>query len=399
MGPLSEKRHGLREGNFLSLIVDEHRQYLSDMERISAFRESIKEVVKPGHVVLDLGTGTGVLGLFACRAGASLVYSIEEGGMIELARSVCGANGFQDRVTFIKGLSLHLDLPEKVDVVIADQIGRFGFDAGMLEYFSDARERFLKPDGVMIPSRVNLCVAPVECPEIWNQVEFWNTNPAGFDFRPARSWAANTGYPVKYCAEQLLGEPAVGTSIDLGTVSSAPLNLETSIMTTRAGTLHGIGGWFSAQLSPNVTMSNSPLSAQRINRMNVFLPIDQPVAVAEGDHVHIKMHIMPTDLVVTWKVEVWGQNQEALAASKGLFTHSTWKGMLICKEDLEHTRPDFVPKLTRRGEARLSVLKLCNGERRLSEIEEELYRCYPELFRSRGEAAVFVAEVVRYYSK
>ena len=383
----------------MSLIVDEHRQYLADTERLSAFRQAIHSVVKPGHLVLDLGAGTGILGLLACGAGASRVYMIEEGGMIELARSVCRANGFQDRVTFIKGLSLHLDLPEKVDVVVGDQIGRFGFDAGVLEYFSDARKRFLKPEGVMIPSRVDLCVVPVECPEIWNQVEFWNTNLAGFDFRPARSWAANTGYPVTYRSEQLLGEPVVGASIDLRSVSSTPLNLETSIMTARAGTLHGIGGWFSAQLSPKVTLSNSPLSAQRINRMNVFFPIDRPVAVAEGDHVHIKMHIMPTDLVVTWKVEVWGKNHEALTVSKGVFTHSTWKGMLICKEDLEHTRPDFMPRLTQRGEARLSVLRLCNGEKRLSEIEGEIYRCYPKLFRSRGEAAVFVAEVVTRYSK
>jgi predicted RNA methylase len=124
------------------LIVDEHRQFLADTERLSAFHQAINEVVKPGHLVLDLGAGTGILGLLACRAGASRVYSIEEGGMIELARCVCSANGFQDRVTFIKGFSLHLDLPEKVDVVVGDQIGRFGFDAGVLEYFSDARERF-----------------------------------------------------------------------------------------------------------------------------------------------------------------------------------------------------------------------------------------------------------------
>jgi Arginine methyltransferase oligomerization subdomain/Ribosomal protein L11 methyltransferase (PrmA) len=389
----------VRERNFLSLIVDEHRQYLADMERLSAFREAINAIVKPGHLVLDLGAGTGILGLLACNAGASRVYSIEEGGMIELARSVCCANGFQDRVTFIKGFSLHLDLPEKVDVVIGDQIGRFGFDAGVLEYFSDARERFLKPDGVMIPSRIDLCVVPVECPEIWNQVEFWNTNPAGFDFSPTRSWAANTGYPVKYRVEQLLGEPAVGTSIDLKTVSSAPLNLEGSILVAREGILHGIGGWFSAQLSADVILSNSPLATKRINRMNVFFPIDEPVAVVGGDWVRIKIHIMPADFVVTWNVEVWGKNQGDHDVIKGKFTHSTWKGMLLCKEDLNRTRPDFIPILTERGEARLFVLKLCNGERRLSEIEGELYRCYPKLFRSRNEAATFVAEVVTRYSK
>ena len=64
----------------------------------------------PGAVVVDLGSGTGVLGLMACQAGAKRVYSIEESSLIELARDICQANGFADRVRFIKGLSTRVDL-------------------------------------------------------------------------------------------------------------------------------------------------------------------------------------------------------------------------------------------------------------------------------------------------
>ena len=184
----------------MSLVVDEHREYLSDQPRISAFSRAISEVVKPGDVVLDLGSGTGILGLLACRAGAKRVYSIDDGGMVGLARQICQANGLQDRVVFIKGLSTRVDLPEKVDVIVADQIGHFGFNAGLLEYFSDARERFLKPGGTMVPCGIELLAAPVESPAMWNQVEFWNNSPAGFDFSPARSLAANTGYPCQISA-------------------------------------------------------------------------------------------------------------------------------------------------------------------------------------------------------
>src|SRR4030067_402019 len=121
----------------LSLIVDEHRQYLADDARISAYRRAIHEVVHPGDVVVDLGAGTGILGLLACEAGAKRVF------------------------------------------------------------FTDARKGFLKPGGVMTPSRVDLCVAPVECPEMWDQVEFWNNSSVGFNLRPARSLAVNTRSPVK----------------------------------------------------------------------------------------------------------------------------------------------------------------------------------------------------------
>ena len=386
----------------MSLVVDEHRQYLADEARISAYRRAIQEVVHPGHVVLDLGAGTGVLGLLACRSGAKRVYSIDEGGMIELAREICQANGFADRVEFIQGLSTRVDLPERVDVVVADQIGRFGFEAGLLEYFTDARKRFLKPGGLMIPSRVNLCVAPVECPEMLDQVEFWNNSSVGFNLRPARSLAVNTGYPVKLRAEHLLGAPVAAASLDLATEIAASLSFETSIVAKRTGSLHGIGGWFSAQLSDNVIMSNSPLAAHRINRMNVFFPINMPVELAKGDCVRIMMQIVPTELIVTWKVEVWGEAEKLQApeqpVKKAGFTHSTFQGMLVSKEDLQKTQPDFIPKLSPWGQARRSVVNLCDGRKTLSEIEQETYRLHPQLFPSLGKAAEFVAEVVTRYS-
>ncbi|HEX9126493.1 MAG TPA: 50S ribosomal protein L11 methyltransferase, partial [Methylomirabilota bacterium] len=125
----------------MSLIVDEHRQYLADPHRLAAFERAIAATVNPGDVVIDLGAGTGILGLFACRAGAARVYAIDDGGIIELARSLCRANGFADRVVFVKGLSTRVTLPEKANVVVADQIGRFGFESGVWEYFTDARAR------------------------------------------------------------------------------------------------------------------------------------------------------------------------------------------------------------------------------------------------------------------
>lgn len=378
----------------MSLIVDEHREYLADQARTSAFCLAIREVVKPGDVVLDLGAGTGILGLFACRAGAKRVYSVEEGGIIELARAICRANGFQDQVTFIKGLSTRVELPERVDVVVADQIGRFGFEAGLLEYFGDARRRFLNPSGRLVPSCVDLWVAPVECPEMSARVEFWNHVPAGFDFRPSRSWAANTGYPVKLRPDHLLSDPVSAASLDLSIATQTSLNLEASVVATRAGYLHGIGGWFSARLSNTVTMSNSPLATDSINRRNVFFPIDRVVGLEKGDHVRIKMRILPSTLVVTWDVEVLGGTN----TRKARFTHSTFHGMLICQEDLERTQPHFVPKLSPWGEARRSTLTLCDGRRSLAEIEHEVYSHHPELFRSLGEAAAFVAEVITRYS-
>lgn len=380
----------------MSLVVDEHRHYLQDHVRLTAFRQAIRESVVPGSVVVDLGSGTGILGFLACETGAKRVYSIEETGLIEVAREICHANGLTDQVRFINALSTHVDLPEPADVILADQIGHFGFEAGLFDYFSDARRRFLKPNGTMIPRRITFCLAPVEHEPLWQQIEFWNQSHMGFDVSPARSIAANTGYPVNLRPEQLLGPSREPFSIDPSIGGSQPLHFQCTLSISKPGTLHGLGGWFLAHLSPSVTMTNSPLAEHRVDRRNVFFPIDRPTPVQPGDSMTVTMHILPVHIAVTWTIEI---HKGAAPPSKPIrFTHSTLKGMLISREELQHTHPAFVPTLTPWGAARLTVLTLCDGERPLAQIEQEVLRRHPNLFASLSSAATFVAEVVTRYS-
>jgi protein arginine N-methyltransferase 1 len=383
----------------MSRVVDEHREFLTDAVRLSAFHRAVAETVQPGHVVLDLGCGTGILGLLACRAGAKRVYAIDEGGMIELARALCRANGFHDRVTFIKGLSTRVTLPEPVDVVLADQIGHFGFEAGLNEYFNDAKRRFLKPGGATIPSRVDLHVAPVEQRTLRRHIEFWKTEPAGFDMRPARAIAVHTGYPIRLHRSQILGRPVSAFSLDPTQDGSMPVTFAADLTASRVGTLHGIGGWFSARLSPHVAMTNSPLAKHRISRRNVVFPIDRPVRLGRGDRIAVKMHILPAETMVTWTVTVWkkgARRRPAVCAAR--FTHSTLNGMLIAREDLRRTRPDGIPILSPWGLARRTVLELCDGKRPLNDIEQTVFDRHRDLFRSHAEAATFTAEVVTRYA-
>lgn len=377
----------------MSLLIDAHREFLSDSLRLETFRAAIHEVVRPGDVVVDLASGTGVLGLFACEAGAKRVLSIEATAMTEVARDVARANGFADRVTFIRELSTLADTPERADVVITDQIGHLGFDAGLWEYLTDARRRFLKPGGRLLPESIGFVVAPVEAPALFERVNFWESRPAGLDFSPVRTWAANTGYPAHLSADAVLAAPFESPQMTTLDMTRAPISIPARFTVTRSGDLHGVGGWFVARLTPGVRLTNAPGASDRINRRNVFLPLSRAVRVDQGDVVEVTLQIDPVETVLGWTVVV--HRKEVPPVS---FRHSTVRGMLIAPDELNRMRPDFTPVLTARGVARRTVLELCDGRRPLAEIERQVFVTHPELFASEADAAVFVAEVVSRYS-
>ena len=347
--------------------------------------------------MLDLGSGTGILGLMACRAGARRVYAVDDGNVIELARMIAHANGFTDRVVHIQGHSTQTQLPELADVVVADQIG-FASEYGLIECFCDARDRLLVPGGSLVPCRLDMLVAPVACAEKWSEIQQWTGRPMGYDLGVVHPSAMNTVYSVKLGSDHVLGTPALAGAVDLTATNGGSFALAASIPINRSGVMHGIGGWFSATLAEGVCLTNSPVAEGRIDRSASFFPLEYPLSVQQGDRVEIRMHIMPTDRILTWKVEVWEQTP-AGPSIKASFAHSTWKGMFLSPDNLKKLDPAHTPCISTAGKIRLAILELCDGTRSLAQIEEEVWRVHPELFRSRRQASILVAEVVSKYAQ
>lgn len=372
----------------MSLELDEHRQYLADQRRLDALARATAAVVRAGDVVVDLGCGTGILGLLACRAGARRVYAIDESGMAEIAEALAAANGYADRITILRGGSLHVSIPERADVVIADQIGGFGFEAGIVEYFADAKRRFLKSNGRLMPRSLSLWIAPVEHNGVYEDATFWSGHPAGFDMSPAQMIASNSGYPRRVEGPDLLGSGCHAITLALG--DEHPwFSFSVDAPIHRRGVMHGVAGWFMADLADGIVMTNAPGDASRIQRRNAIFPIARPIAVTPGDTVRVRMQVRPADLMVKWIVSCGDQQ----------FEHSTFNGMLLSPDVIRRTRPQFIPCLTVRGRARKLVLDLADGRASLADIERSLFDAYPQLFTDPADAGRFVAEVVTRYAE
>ena len=159
-----------------------HRTMICDRVRTEAFRRAIDSVVRPGDIVLDVGAGSGILSVFAARAGAARVYAVERTPAAVLAQELAAANGVAEIVQVIHGDVTDLEPPERVDVIVSEWLGGFGIDEGMLVPVIVARDRWLKPGGVMIPRLVTAWAALVHDRYLAEMVQFLRDNPYGLRF-------------------------------------------------------------------------------------------------------------------------------------------------------------------------------------------------------------------------
>ena len=146
--------------------VNSYGKMIKDRVRMDTYLQALKQHIFPGAVVLDIGTGTGIHALMACQLGAEKVYAIEPADAIELARQIAAVNGYSDRIAFFQDLSTNIDLPEPVDVIVSDLHGVLPWFFQHIPSIVDARQRFLKPGGVLLPQGSKVWGAIVEAPEL-----------------------------------------------------------------------------------------------------------------------------------------------------------------------------------------------------------------------------------------
>lgn len=138
---------------------------LKDNIRTKAYQDSIlkNKNLFEGKIVLDVGAGTGILSIFAARAGAKHVYAVENANIAIHARNIIEKNGLSDLITVVKGKIEEIVLPvEKVDIIISEWMGYFLLYESMLDCVLYARDKYLQPDGIMFPDRAVLYLASIE---------------------------------------------------------------------------------------------------------------------------------------------------------------------------------------------------------------------------------------------
>ncbi|KAL6777065.1 PRMT10 [Auxenochlorella protothecoides x Auxenochlorella symbiontica] len=139
------------------------KDMLEDHKRTGAYYNAcIQNMAQfKDKVVLDVGTGSGILAIFAARAGARKVYAVEATDMAKHARRLVAAQGLAGTVEVIQGVIESVELPEQVDIIISEWMGYFLLRESMLDSVLVARNKFLKPGGALYPSHARMFLAPI----------------------------------------------------------------------------------------------------------------------------------------------------------------------------------------------------------------------------------------------
>lgn len=289
----------MSRGHFIGL--NHHRLMLADRLRMEAYEAAIAERVRPGMRVMDLGTGTGILALWAARAGAE-VTAVEPHAVIAVARRLAETNGLADRITFIQGDARQLTLERPVDLVVTECMGNFFVTDEMQPVLRDL-PRHLAPGGDTVPQRIRLSLGLATLP-LWREQAFWMEPIGGFDFSAARDFAAQAAYVVA-CDPELMVSEAV-TVADFALVEAPDVfTLDATLTCTRAVRVHALVGWFDARLTGAVTLSTAP--GQRTHWGQMAFPLPE-TPVRPGDTVEAR---------VTLDMDADGRS------------HYTWAGRIV----------------------------------------------------------------------
>jgi len=139
------------------------KDMLEDQARMTAYHNAVRMNPRSfkDKVVLDVGTGSGILAIWAAQNGAKKVYAVEATYMATHARKLIKANGLDHVIEVLQSTVEEVELPEKVDVIISEWMGYFLLRESMFDSVIVARDRWLKEGGAMFPSHAKMYLAPI----------------------------------------------------------------------------------------------------------------------------------------------------------------------------------------------------------------------------------------------
>ncbi|RQR79135.1 methyltransferase domain-containing protein [Burkholderia sp. Bp9012] len=279
-----------------------HALMLGDQLRMEAYEAAIKRAIKPRDIVVDLGTGTGILARWACEAGAHRVYGIEcNANMLDRANNTLTHLGYGERFIGLNALSYAVELPERADVIVSEIIGNLGDNEDCGRILADARQRMLAPKGRMLPQQLATYLVPVCSPNLHRQISEGVCRSVSqtqdirqlLDALGLRS-PFDTYYDAILPRSTYLSLPQPARRFDFEEDGYATdYTVALRFPANASGTLTGFKGFFVADLRNGILLNiegdDHGIGRYSDSWKHAYLPLQQPLTVHRGDVIDVTL--------------------------------------------------------------------------------------------------------------
>jgi tetratricopeptide (TPR) repeat protein len=249
---------------YSSIIPGWHFPMMNDEQRNSAYDMALRKVVKPDSIVLDIGSGSGLLAMMAARAGAKHVYTCEVvKPLAEKAREIVATNGYSGAVTIINKKSTDLvpgeDIPGPVDILVSEILDEGLLGEGVIPSVHHARSVLVRKEASVIPRSATVHAVLVESESLYKS--YCVNKAAGFDVDAFNEFsrARYTRLRLSTFTHRILGRPFDTFSFDLA--DPDPRDTGEEVFTTTVDedcTCHAIVFWFRLDLDAEISVEISP---------------------------------------------------------------------------------------------------------------------------------------------
>ena len=199
--------------------------------------------------------------------------------------------------------------PDRVDIIVSETLGNYPFEENIIATLNDARERFLKPGGTIIPAAVEQFACPVVGERLYRDMAAWDEVGYGLDFAPAKLMSFNNIYVRWLEPADLLDAGAAAKAWDrvrFDRKNKTTRTGEIAWKLTRPATLYGLALWWTADLAEGVRLSTGPLDP-RTHWEQLYLPALEPIRTAAGETLHARLKSttsFESGTNVTWTLSV-----------------------------------------------------------------------------------------------
>eukprot|EP01132_Coremiostelium_polycephalum_P005863 gene5863-7292_t len=284
-----------------------HEVMLKDQPRTLSYKNAIElnSIDFKDKIVLDVGAGTGILSMFAAKAGAKKVYAVEGSFMATYCQKLVESNGFGSVIKVVDKIMENVTIKDieegQVDIIISEWMGFYLFHESMLESVLDARDRWLRPGGIIFPSRADLLMSPINLDRFMQKrLGFWK-DVYGFNFtdliEPALESLSEKPLTEYFDKDQLVSTPKILKSMDFNIIKKEELrelifkDLEFKIPENSPVNVHGFCIWFICYFDgtkTTVSLSTAPGDPKTHWKQTTIL-LPQTIPLNGGETIPLKL--------------------------------------------------------------------------------------------------------------